>query len=183
MNKQTQLIDAALQLFYEKGINSVGINEVLKTTGIAKKTLYNHFKSKDELVLAALKKRDQQFLIWLDRRLEEADSKEKAVVVLFESLTDWFHNQVEELPPFRGCFFINSAIECGVVNNEIAAYCKDHKQQVRQLLSKRMSHLSDEVLDVICTLKEGAIVMAYVAEDKNAAMKCLPSALTLVAGN
>lgn len=52
--KRQQLINIALQLFYEKGINSVGINEILSVSGIAKKTLYNHFTSKEDLVLAAL---------------------------------------------------------------------------------------------------------------------------------
>ena len=60
-NKKQQLTDTALKLFYEKGINSVGINEVLKVSGIAKKTLYNHFSSKEELVLATLEQRDHTF--------------------------------------------------------------------------------------------------------------------------
>ena len=46
-DKKKLLIDTALHLFYENGINSVGINEILKVSGVAKKTMYNHFKSKD----------------------------------------------------------------------------------------------------------------------------------------
>ncbi|MDF4603837.1 TetR/AcrR family transcriptional regulator, partial [Vibrio parahaemolyticus] len=55
MNKKKQLlIDTALSLFYKQGINSIGINEVLKVSGVAKRTLYSHFESKEALILAAL---------------------------------------------------------------------------------------------------------------------------------
>ncbi|WP_299666825.1 TetR/AcrR family transcriptional regulator [uncultured Psychromonas sp.] len=55
MNKKRQLlIDTALSLFYKKGINTIGINEILQVSGVAKNTLYNHFSSKEELILAAL---------------------------------------------------------------------------------------------------------------------------------
>jgi AcrR family transcriptional regulator len=63
--KRQQLIDTALPLFYEKGINSVGINEILSVSGIAKKTLYNHFTSKEELVLAALEQRNDNLMAYL----------------------------------------------------------------------------------------------------------------------
>lgn len=68
-NKRQILIDTALNLFYEKGINSIGINEILKVSGIAKKTLYYHFESKNALVLATLKQRNNTFIKWLEHIL------------------------------------------------------------------------------------------------------------------
>ncbi|WP_461534646.1 TetR/AcrR family transcriptional regulator [Spongorhabdus nitratireducens] len=179
-DKRSQLLETALQLFYEKGINAVGINEVLKSSGIAKKTLYNHFSSKDELVLASLQLRDQRFLAWIESKIEKAVDNKQVVIQLFKALTDWFNNRAPELPPFRGCFFINSAIEYGVTNDEVAAYCRQHKQQFRQILAARLTDIPEGILDTLCTLKEGAIVMAQVSGDTMAAEKCLPAALKLL---
>ena len=67
--KRALLIDTALALFYTKGINSIGINEILKTSGVAKRTLYSHFASKEALVLAALKQRHENFITWLERQI------------------------------------------------------------------------------------------------------------------
>lgn len=69
MNKKKQLlIDTALSLFYKQGINSIGINEVLKVSGVAKRTLYSHFESKEALILAALDQRHQIFIAWLEEK-------------------------------------------------------------------------------------------------------------------
>ncbi|MBF4438000.1 TetR/AcrR family transcriptional regulator, partial [Vibrio cholerae] len=66
MNPKRQLlIDTALNLFYKNGINSIGINEVISVSGIAKRTLYSHFESKEALILAALQKRHEIFTFWL----------------------------------------------------------------------------------------------------------------------
>ena len=51
MDKRTHIILTALSLFYQKGIHSVGINEIISVAGVAKKTMYHHFASKDELLL------------------------------------------------------------------------------------------------------------------------------------
>ena len=61
-DKRTQLIDTALQLFYLQGIHAIGINEILATSGIAKKTLYNHFASKEALIQACVIERDKRFM-------------------------------------------------------------------------------------------------------------------------
>lgn len=171
--KRQQLIDIALQLFYERGINSVGINEILSVSGIAKKTLYNHFASKEELVLAALKKRNDNFIAWLDISLKEANTDIEVVNNLFNGLSAWFSNSAVELGNFRGCFFINTSAEFSDPNSKISQYCREHKQQVRQLISQYLSTPNTEILDIICVLKEGAITMAYVNHDLSTPPKCI----------
>ncbi|GAA5213450.1 TetR/AcrR family transcriptional regulator [Corallincola platygyrae] len=179
-DKRALLTDSALQLFYEKGINSVGINEVLKVSGVAKKTLYNHFDSKEALVLATLEARDQIFLGWLAKRLSEASSNAELVEALFASLTDWFNSRVPELPPFRGCFFINSSIECGETSKAVSIYCQTHKAKVRELIENQLAEPNASLLDALCLLKEGAIVSAYVSQDLEAANKAVPLAMAFV---
>jgi AcrR family transcriptional regulator len=171
--KRQQLIDTALPLFYEKGINSVGINEILSVSGIAKKTLYNHFTSKEELVLAALEQRNDNFIAWLTISLKEAKTDIEVVNKLFNGLSAWFSNTAIELGKFRGCFFINTSAEFSDPNSKISQYCRAHKQQVRQLIGQHLSTSNTELLDTICILKEGAISMAYVSHDLSMPPKCI----------
>lgn len=174
MSKKRQLlIDISLQLFYEKGINSVGINEILAVSGIAKKTLYNHFDSKEDLVLAALKQRNHNFMTWLEMNLKETNTDIEVVNILFNGLSAWFSNTVIELGNFRGCFFINTSAEFSDPKSKVSQYCRDHKQQVRELISQYLATPNTELLDTICVLKEGAITMAYVNHDLSMPQKCI----------
>lgn len=171
--KRELLITTALRLFNQDGINSVGINEVLAVSGVAKRTLYHHFSSKDDLVLATLAYRDAIFLDWLDNKLKGAETAEEVVSWLFRALSDWFHNQVEELNSFNGCFFINTAAEIRSPDSAIAQYCREHKIKVRALLVRHLPDVDECFIDLLCFLKEGAIVSAFVTQDRDAAEKCL----------
>ncbi len=65
--RSEHLVNVALRLFYTNGFHATGIDGILDEAGVAKMTLYKHFRSKDQLILAALKKRDEMFLEWLYR--------------------------------------------------------------------------------------------------------------------
>ncbi|HAD87737.1 MAG TPA: TetR family transcriptional regulator, partial [Rhodospirillaceae bacterium] len=69
-SKRQLLIDTALDLFRREGYHATGIDRVIAEAGVARMTLYNHFKSKDELILAALRHRDSGFRDGLVRRVE-----------------------------------------------------------------------------------------------------------------
>ena len=172
-NKRQQLIDTALALFYRQGINAVGINEVLNVSGIAKKTLYHHFESKEALVIATLAQRDQAFLDWLDKLLTGATGDAEVIRRLFNGLGAWFNGEVAELSQFRGCFFINTAAQCDA-GSLVAEYCRQHKHKVRARIRHHLHNKDEALLDLICLLKEGAIVSASVNGDLAAADKCLP---------
>ncbi|MCE2593659.1 TetR/AcrR family transcriptional regulator [Motilimonas cestriensis] len=183
-DKRQLLIDTGLTLFYQQGINSVGINEILKVSGIAKKTLYHHFSSKEELVLAALEARDQRFITWLNNELTQVQQglpnelsdhakNQRVIIGLFNALTAWFNNQVPELSPFRGCFFINSSSECHGQYPQAADYCKAHKHKIRQLIQQHLPEADTPLLDLVYLLKEGAIVSAQVDHDLQSAQKCV----------
>lgn len=176
-DKREQLIETALTLFYRHGIRAVGINEVLKQSGIAKKTLYHHFAGKDELVAAALEHRDRLFFSWLSGEMSQYKPGLPAIQGLFNALDRWFHGEVEQLSPFRGCFFINTAVEFGQEPAGLREACQRHKQKVRHLVESYLTEhqLSQPgLLDTLCMLKEGAIVTAQVNDDNNAARACLP---------
>lgn len=164
MSKKRQiLIDTALDLFYRNGINSIGINEILKSSGVAKRTLYKDFDSKEALILAALSQRHERFINWLESKLSGSDSDSKVIENLFNALASWFDNNEPELGDFRGCFFINTSAEFSDTDSTIARFCNQHKQQVRKVI-QRYLHCEDPLLlESICVLKEGAITTAYMS--------------------
>ncbi|WP_438970031.1 TetR/AcrR family transcriptional regulator, partial [Methylophaga sp.] len=113
MNKRQKLIEEAFDLFYKKGIHSVGINQILKQANVAKKTLYSYFNSKEALLEAVLQYRDECFLVWMDSAMQSVKPGKPALLVMFDALDDWFHNRVPTLSRFNGCFFINTCSEYG----------------------------------------------------------------------
>ena len=174
MNKKRQLlIDTSLSLFYANSINSIGINEILKTSGVAKQTLYSHFESKESLILAALEQRHMNFVLWLETKLQGADSNETVIIKLFNALESWFTNSEPMLGDFRGCFFINSSAEFSNKHSDISLFCKRHKHKVRETIGLHMTKENPLLLDAMCIMKEGAITSAYVTGDYSSAMKCV----------
>jgi len=171
--KRQLLIDTALELFYQKGVNTIGINEILKVSGVAKKTLYNHFESKEALTIATLEQRHRLFIEWLTVKLAGANSDQDVIYRLFTALEDWISNSDPKLGSFRGCFFINTAAEFSDQNCAISVYCREHKHHIRQVISQHMTNNNSLLLDAICIMKEGVITSAYVGHDSTAAGKCI----------
>ncbi len=90
-SKRDQIVDAAMDLFYRGGFNATGIGKVLADARVAKMTLYNHFRSKEELILAVLRRRDEQFRDQLTQAVEccQGAAQDK-LQCLFDVLADWF---------------------------------------------------------------------------------------------
>ncbi len=70
-SKREHLIDIARRLFYRDGFHNTGIDAILAEAGVAKMTLYKHFKSKEELILACLHRQDEEFRNGLMQRVEK----------------------------------------------------------------------------------------------------------------
>ncbi|MGP8305317.1 TetR/AcrR family transcriptional regulator [Vibrio sp. YIC-376] len=175
MSKKRQLlVDTALSLFYTHGINSIGINEILSVSGVAKRTLYTHFASKEALVLAALQQRHDTFASWLEQKLAGATSDKELIHRLFSALASWFSSQEPQLGNFRGCFFINTSAEFSDLNSEVARFCGYHKEEVRQIIASHLTSNDSSLIDAICIMKEGAIVTAHVSGNgQEVATKCI----------
>lgn len=184
MSKKRQLlIDTALDLFYHNGINSIGINEILKSSGVAKRTLYNDFSSKDALVLAALQQRHERFMHWLESKISGMKDDSELIQNLFHGLGSWFDNQEPELGDFRGCFFINTSAEFSDPDSDIAHFCYEHKQQVRHMIQRYLSSDNPLLLETICVLKEGAITTAYMSGDSHTVIKHCREILDVISKN
>lgn len=105
---RTRILDAAYELFSRNGIQAVGIDAVISRSGVARQTLYRHFASKQDLVLAFLERREQ---VWTRRWLEEevrrrANDPGARLLVIFDVFDEWFRRS-----DFEGCSFINVMLE------------------------------------------------------------------------
>ena len=83
--RRDHLVDIALDLFSRDGFHATGIDKILAESGVAKMTLYKHFRSKDELILAALRRRDERFRNWFMRTVERrADTPRERLLAMFD---------------------------------------------------------------------------------------------------
>jgi len=186
VDKRNQLIDTAFMLFYQHGIHAVGINEVLASSGIAKKTLYNHFSSKEVLIQACISERDACFMHWFTKQCSNNDSAVGFVEKVFNALNDWINETSAELGPFNGCFFINAAAEYGDTDSEINQLCMQHKLHIKQFFEQELStQLSNKqqlkaLVELLLLLKEGSINCAHVMGDKQSALKAKSLALSFL---
>ena len=119
---RARILDSAYELFSRYGIRAVGIDRIVERSGVAKMTLYRHFASKDELVLAFLEERRRRWTRdWLQQAIEEiAPDRPDRTLALFDVLDEWFHR-----PDYEGCSFIRTAHE--IPDGPV------HDQAVRQL--------------------------------------------------
>jgi AcrR family transcriptional regulator len=102
-----RILEAADRLFYRDGLRAVGIDTVIAEAGVAKMTLYAHFKSKDDLIAAYLQRRDERLRAWFAQTVERHTALSgDPLAALFATLGDWFAE-----PDFRGCAFINATAE------------------------------------------------------------------------
>ena len=179
-SKRDQIVDAALNLFYRYGFNATGIERVLGDADVARMTLYNHFKSKDELIVAVLRRRDERFRDWLVRYVEKsADNPRDRLLALFDGLGEWLAEE-----SFRGCLFINAAAEFSGTSDSIQAVAAEHKRLiasfVRGLAVAAGAKNPDVLADRIALLSEGAIVCAHVQGDGAWARKARETAEVLI---
>jgi AcrR family transcriptional regulator len=166
-SKRDDLVDTALRLFYTQGFNATGIDKILAESGVSKMTMYKHFKSKDELILAALTKRDEQFRDWLTSSMEKAASApHEKLLAMFDALEDWFYGRAFKGMGFAGCAFINASSEFSQLDHPAHKIAADHKrcvlEYIRTLCEDAGAANPAELAEQIALLKEGAIVTAQV---------------------
>jgi AcrR family transcriptional regulator len=105
-----RIIDSSYELFSRRGIRSVGVDEVIENAGVAKATLYRHFPSKDDLVLAFLECREERWshdLVEAGAR-SRGSTPEEQLLAIFEVFDEWFRRE-----DFEACSFINVLLEMG----------------------------------------------------------------------
>jgi len=168
-----RILETADRLFYGQGIRAMGVDTIAAEIGISKRTLYNHFPSKDALIVAYLQRRI---------RLVPTSDKPPAQQILddFERLERAFSSQ-----GFRGCAFVNAVAELKDPKhaaNQIALTFKEMRRQwFRELLGRALVADADGLSLQLMLLVDGAIAAAMVRKDPTVARAAREAARVLLA--
>ena len=154
---QERILDTAGRLFYGQGIRAVGVDTIAAEIGISKRTLYNYFPSKDELIVA-----------YLSRHFIQAKASDRPlleqILRYFDWLERWFASDT-----FRGCPFVNAVAELGDPTHPGAKMAVAFKEQRRLWLRDALTRLNvadpDGLATQVAILVEGAIIAALIRGD------------------
>jgi AcrR family transcriptional regulator len=130
---RARILDCAYDLFSRRGVRGVGVDEIIDKAGVAKATLYRHFRSKDELVLAFLEQREQLWTLdWVEAEARRRGATpEERLLAIFDAFDEWFRRE-----DFEACSFVNVLLEMGTAHPLGAAsarYLKNIRDVVRSL--------------------------------------------------
>ncbi|MCT0199581.1 TetR/AcrR family transcriptional regulator [Synechococcus sp. CS-1325] len=170
--KRDVLLRTAGELFARQGYRAVGIDTVLAAAGVAKMTLYKHFRSKEELIAAVLEQRGEEIAAALSERIAAAPATPSNPGAPILAVFDWLADAVRS-PEFHGCLFIKAASEypdpqdlprqaaeafkvsCGTL---LEALCRDLPATDPQALARQLQ-----------LLMEGVLVLAFLQRNSQAA--------------
>lgn len=130
LGAKERILQAAYELFSQHGIGAVGIDTIIARSGVAKMSLYRHFKSKEELVLAFLKRREMLWTHeWLEAEMLAAvHTPTGRLLAIFDIFDRWFQKQ-----DFEGCSFINVLLEAAP-SSPIHQAAARHLAEIRTII-------------------------------------------------
>lgn len=180
-SRRQDLIDSAIGLFNEQGFHATGIELILDKTRMSKKTLYTYFRSKEELVLAALRHYDSRFRNDFMGKVDKASpSAEGRLLAIYDVAEAWFAQK-----DFFGCLFITVASEYPDRSSPIRQTSYEFKRLMRLYIKSLCDQLdiSDPagLADELSLLFEGATVTAQISGTSQAAQVAKKMARTMLA--
>ena len=175
-----RLIDTAIALFNRYGFHATGVDRIVAVAKVAKKTLYAHFPSKEDLIIAALSRKRAAFADkFLPAVLANSDQPRDRLLSLFELAKSWFDD-----PDFYGCIFVNAAVEYSEPGHPINTCAREFKTLLRgfALEQAQAGGAADPeaLADQIALLFEGATTVAQVSARPDAATTAKAIAAQLI---
>jgi AcrR family transcriptional regulator len=180
-NAKERLLDKAIDLFYQHGFHAVGLDRIIDETGVTKTTFYKHFESKDDLVVAAIRRRDEWESEAWNRAVRKlaGDDPRGQLLAVFDVLDAWFND-----PAFGGCIFINAAAEFAdprdPAHQAAAGHKKRNRDEWRDLARRAGAADAEAFADRYTALVEGALVMRHVHGRDDAARFMKPMVQMLI---
>lgn len=166
-----RILDAAYRLLSRRGVRAVGVDELIGAAGVAKATFYRHYRSKDELSVAFLRRRGE---LWTKQWLQETSARRAAsaddqLLVIFDLFDDWFHGR-----DFDGCPFVGTVAQFVEPVDAARIEAVSQLQRLRGFVASVARHARlrdpDSFAKSWQVLMEGSIVMAL-GGDRNAARR------------
>jgi AcrR family transcriptional regulator len=155
-----RILHTAYELFSRRGVRAVGVDEVIQRAGVAKATLYRHFPSKDDLVLAFLERREQSWTLdWVEAEaMRGGSAPEEQLLSIFDAFDGWFRRD-----DFEACSFINVMLELGPhhpASRASVQHLENIRSIVRRLAEKAGLRDPDSFARSWHILMKGSIVSA-----------------------
>lgn len=176
---RARVVEAAYELYYRQGIQNVGLKEVARKAKVAYMSLYNHFASKDELVVAVLEHRLGRNRAWLDAIIASSPNPKAALLTILERQQTWI-----ELNEVRGCTLINASIELANPQHPAHQLAYRYKEEVRGRLEElaQEAGLSDPATlsNQLMLLMDGSNVTAVIRSDPGVARYAFQAAKVLI---
>lgn len=176
-----RLLNAAYELFAHNGVQATGVDAIIERSGVARQTMYRHFGSKQELVLAFLERRERRWTRgWLqaETRRRSEDPRER-LLTIFDVFDEWFR-----APGFEGCSFINVMLEHPDEDHPLHRACATYLAGIRGFLEELARHAGIADAESLAhqwhILMKGSIVAAGEG-DRDAALRAQRIAKLLLA--
>jgi AcrR family transcriptional regulator len=178
-----RLVAAAIELFYRHGFGAVGVDQVIASAGVTKTTFYKHFEGKDDLMVAAVQRRDEWESQAWDRAIRKiaGDDPIRQLLAIWDVMDLWFND-----PDYRGCIFMNAAAEFpnphDPVHQAAAEYkrrLRDHFRDVARSAGAEKSS-AETFADCYAALVEGALILRQTQSRNDAARVIRPGAEQLI---
>ena len=156
-----KLLDAAEYLFYERGYQAVGMDEIRAASGLSLKRIYSLVGSKEQLAVRMLRRRDDKWHADLKAYVDKA-SEDQHLVAIFDWLYDWLSGAGH-----RGCAWINAAGEMGAISPPILNEAQCHRKRFLGFIREitKNSGLSEDVATTIFLLAEGCMTTVGINGD------------------
>ncbi len=179
-SKRDVLVQRAFKIFHEHGFHATGMDKLVKLTGVSKTAMYRHFRTKEDLILAVLKLRDEQFRNWMTQRIEDqAQTPEQQLLALFDVLGEWLERE-----EFKGCMFIKVSAEFQDDDHPLKVASAEHKRLLftyfRKITARTAAKNPDLLARQLLMLKEGAVVTAHLQGVAGVARDARKAAKTLI---
>jgi AcrR family transcriptional regulator len=173
-----RLLDAANELFYDEGIQTVGIDRIIEHAGVAKASLYNTFGSKEELVRAYLKSRHARTTARLMDAVEKRTTPADRLLAIFDAQAEMFAQ-----PGFRGCAFVSASAEAppgGLVQQAADEYRDDIRSLFVRLADEAGAADPTALGHQLHLIYDGAGISARMDRDPSAALLARSAAAALL---
>lgn len=177
-----RLLHIAIELFYTHGFQAVGIDRIITEAGVTKTTFYKHFESKDDLLVAAIRQRDEwesQAILTAIQKLAGDDPRAR-LLAFFDVFDLWFNS-----PDFHGCQFISAAAEFPNPHDPVHVVAATTKRRNRDLFRDLACAAgiadAESFADQYTALVEGTLILRQIHGRNDAARVIKPAVEALLA--
>lgn len=177
------ILETAADLFFREGFRAVGVDTIIERSGVAKMTLYRHFPSKDDLIVAYLRDTNDKFWAWFEDATAAYEGQPRDQLVAFFRALEG----LVTAPQCYGCPFLNAVVDFPDHSHPGHQVSIEHKQAVRarfrQLAEQAGAHKPDHLGDHLFLLMDGAFMSVRMFGIDNPASRVSAAAESLIAAH